>query len=159
MIRFRGVDRWLALLLLSLFLFPAALHAHSELIEATPAPGVVLEQGSERPDEIRLRFSQPPESGTILLFDQAFTPLPIGEARLDEAAPRELVATLPVLGPGRYTVNWRTVGADGHSFEGSYSFDVRLGTPRAAILTRIVAAVVLGGMALLVYVRRDRGEG
>src|SRR5687768_15709919 len=103
---------------------PAA--AHTELSEASPAPGAVLPA---------------PPAEVVLVFTEAVTPAvdavvvsgPDG-ARLDRGGPavdpaNVLTTPLAAGGSGAVTVQYRVVAADGHVIEGSYQFEVTEASP------------------------------
>lgn len=117
--------RSLILALLLLGAVPGEGWAHLELESSAPAAGSVV---SPPVTELRLRFTRPVEVAytSVTVFDAsggevasaALAADPAGEGRgvvLPLAAP---------LGPGRYTVRWRTAGPDGHVVAGDYSFTV-----------------------------------
>jgi hypothetical protein len=139
----------LALVLLALA--PRVL-AHAELLEATPEPGTNFRWS--RPNEVRLRFSQQldGEATSIRLINsRTFAEVAVGESGIDPTDPYVVVATLPNVESGLYTVAWRTKSVDGHTLEGSYEFNV---SPREPVVTLAVATVVLTFMGLLVFTRR-----
>lgn len=106
---------------------PAA--AHSELVQAEPAPGAQL---VDSPLEIRLTFSEPvaPTSQIVLLTDD-FQPVAGLVPQFNPAQPEQIYAPVPSLEPGVYTVQWAAASVDGHEVSGSYSFSVGLVTPGA----------------------------
>jgi copper transport protein len=98
--------------------------AHAQLVASSPGAGEVV---AKAPQELRLVFSEPleaeltsvdlhDEDGTLVL-DRAGAP--------DPEDPFALVAALPALPDGTYTVTWRTLSAaDGHTVQGSFAFGV-----------------------------------
>ena len=98
------------------------IYAHAELVGAEPAPGTAV-TGS--PEEIRLTFSEPVAAGSrVALFTPDFQSIAGVESHVEAQAPEQLVATVPGLEPGVYTVQWTAVSADGHEISGSYAFSV-----------------------------------
>lgn len=100
------------------------LDAHLRLVAASPSAGAEL---SRSPDEIRLHFSQPVEVAfsAISLVGPSGT-IETGSVGRPPGADSVLVAAIPTpLEAGRYTIAWRTSGADGHPIRGELSFDVR----------------------------------
>jgi methionine-rich copper-binding protein CopC len=96
---------------------------HSQLVTSAPGAGGVLE---EPPAELRLVFSEPLEDDFtgLVLADSMGVTIPV-EARVDEADRRVLVAPLPSLPDGAYTVNWTALSAaDGHVTAGFISFGI-----------------------------------
>lgn len=125
---------------------PAA--AHTELVEAAPAPGAALRRS---PAEVRLTFSEPLDaSSRVELLNDSFE-LVAGQTRqFDPAAPLEMAAQLPPLPAGTYTVQWVAVSTDEHTLTGTYSFSV---APAESLLAgRGVWLAALGGLILLALI-------
>jgi copper transport protein len=99
--------------------------AHERLVRSAPASGDTL---AGPPTELRLTFSSRVElafSGIELLGPDG-RPVALGPLSSPADSSRLLVtAVLGAMAPGRYTVAWRTGGADGHPVRGSYTFVVR----------------------------------
>lgn len=118
-----GVRSLLLGVLLALVL-PAAAAAHTALEWSRPADGAVLERA---PAEVRLRFTQPveiPYTVISLLGPDGAEVRGVPETRSAEGG-REFYRPLPEGLPGGvYTVRWRTVAADGHPIEGTFTFTV-----------------------------------
>ena len=122
---------------------PAA--AHTELSEASPAPGAVLPA---------------PPAEVVLVFTEAVTPAvdavvvsgPDG-ARLDRGSPavdpvNVLTTPLAAGGPGAVTVQYRVVAADGHVIvEGSYRFEVTGAPPTSGPAAAVAATIAAGPVA------------
>lgn len=107
------------LALLMLLAGPAA--AHVELSAASPEEGETV---TEALSEVRLEFSGPLQAGgdhAVGLFD------PAGE-RVDDGGTVEVsdrvltVEVGPLEDAGEYTVQHLVIAADGHPYEGSYTF-------------------------------------
>jgi copper transport protein len=101
---------------------PAA--AHAQLISSTPGAGEVL---AEPPAELRLAFSEPldPSFLDVDLLDQEGVALAPHIGTVDPDDDHALVAPIPPLGDGLYTVNWRVLSAaDGHVTQGFFTFGV-----------------------------------
>jgi methionine-rich copper-binding protein CopC len=116
--------------------------AHTELVSADPPSGAEL---STAPSEIRLTFNEPIGPGsTLAIYGEHFEQVPGVSATVNRDDPEQMVATVPPLGPGTYTVQWAAEGEDGHEVTGSYSFSVKT---RAAIvsLTKSPWALAFGG--------------
>ncbi|HEY3524251.1 MAG TPA: copper resistance CopC family protein, partial [Candidatus Limnocylindrales bacterium] len=104
-------------------LVPAA-DAHSELLSSTPGSGEVL---ADPPDRVVHVFSEPidPAHTSLDLLDANGTAIATALGERDPASDTTLVAPLPALGQGTFTINWRALSAaDGHSTSGSLSFGV-----------------------------------
>jgi copper transport protein len=107
---------------------------HTELISSTPAEGDSL---TTSPPELRLVFSGPvePALSLIRLVTADGAQLEFEPKSEDEG--RVLVARLPGLANGNYTIEWSTVSVDGHKVEGRLTFQVAregltIDTPAAA---------------------------
>src|SRR5215211_3726469 len=92
--------------------------AHARLAQATPAPDAVL---AESPPEVRIWMTQELMLGgtTLAVGDVAGLRVDAGDPRVDQADPdrKQLVVSLPPLGPGTYSVTYTTVSAeDGDTF-------------------------------------------
>ncbi|MEM7116718.1 MAG: copper resistance CopC family protein [Chloroflexota bacterium] len=128
-------------LLIILGLLVQRAHAHADLELASPAPG---EQLAEAPTEIRLTFSEVVGEETAVLLLTGDFEL-IGE--LDVAAeprnPRQVVASVPTLSSGIYTVQWTAVSADGHKISGSYNFQVEIASAATTTPFFIIGAILI----------------
>lgn len=99
-------------------------HGHSQLVTSVPAAGDVV---AAVPESIRLVFSEPIEAAytKIDLLDANGRTLAAGVGAPDPADPYSLVAPLPDLPDGIYTVDWRSLStADGHTASGFFTFGV-----------------------------------
>ncbi len=102
----------------------AVAHAHSQLVASVPAAGDVVVAA---PSDIRLTFSEPIDpahtSIDVLSGDGRVVASAIGS--VDPGDAFTLIAHVPSLGSGEYTINWRALSAaDGHSTSGTFSFGV-----------------------------------
>lgn len=101
---------------------PSTALGHALLGSATPAPGARL---AAPPRIVRLEFTEPLNpsfSGLMVIGPQgavgANVTFPPGD-------PRGMAAELPVLAPGRYTVEWHTLSLiDGHTRSGAFGFGI-----------------------------------
>ena len=99
-------------------------HAHSQLVTSVPAAGEVV---SIAPDSIRLVFSEPIEGAytKVDVLDPVGKTLAAGIGSPDPSDPYSLVAPLPPLAAGIFTVEWRALSAaDGHKTSGFFTFGV-----------------------------------
>lgn len=139
------------LLWLVLLAWPTLMRAHSELVAADPAPGAQL---AVAPAEIRLTFStQPMPGSTFVVWDENFRQVSGIAPQIDPQQPNQLFALLPPLAASDYTVQWTTVGNDGHTFSGSYAFRV---AATGAQNTRRGWLVAIGAVALVLLIRLAR---
>ena len=103
---------------------PGSASAHASLTSASPAFGQ--------------RLAQPPHA-VVLHFDESVTVLPDAIAVLAadgrnlahpaHAEGRSVVAALPRLPRGPYTIRWQAISNDGHVVSGVYTFGVRYPAP------------------------------
>ena len=110
------VTKWLAES--ALLLLVGAAHAHAHLTAAVPAEGSAV----TAPRQVVLTFSEAARITSMTLQREGeephkLTPLPA------EVAAR-ISVPLPRLSPGKYTLSWRVVGADGHVGPGALHFTV-----------------------------------
>ncbi|MDQ3045257.1 MAG: copper resistance protein CopC, partial [Chloroflexota bacterium] len=101
--------------------------AHATLARADPPVDGLL---VAPPDQLSLWFTEPVAGSDpgpeVTLLDETGRAIKLGTARLDAADKRRVRATVPVLGPGTFTVSWAIRSAtDGHNLAGTYAF--RLG--------------------------------
>jgi methionine-rich copper-binding protein CopC len=103
--------------------------AHTSLDHADPAPDSILDRA---PSAVYTWFLQPLNPGSHLsIFDAQFQSVDTTLMHID----------LNDLVPGRYTVDWQAIAADGHKTIGSYDFVVR-------DTTTITLAVLIGGHSI-----------
>lgn len=110
------------LVALAVFLTPALLFAHAELLRSSPASGARL---TASPAGLSLWFSEKPElSLTVVeLLDSSGTSMALGKP----AATDSNGIAVPIVGAlssGRYTVTWKTAASDGHRSSGKFTFSV-----------------------------------
>jgi methionine-rich copper-binding protein CopC len=100
---------------------PAAL-AHAMLTRSAPAAGAVV---SAAPKSLELEFDHPARITQITVVDAAHAGREI-PVELDRTAPSATRFALPLaeLAPGKYTVAWRALAADGHAMSGHFEFTV-----------------------------------
>jgi methionine-rich copper-binding protein CopC len=101
---------------------PASAHAH--LVESFPRAGAVL---AARPSEVVLTFDQPiqafPGANGIVVTGPKSSHWPCGRARIDG---NTLTASMSEVGRhGRYQIDYRVLGADGHPITGSVPIRIR----------------------------------
>lgn len=105
-----------------LLAWPTLVRGHSELIAADPPPGAQL---IASPEEIRLTFStQLASDSSFAVWGETFQQVSDIAPQIDSQQPHQLFAQVPRLATGDYTVQWTTVGDDGHTFSSSYAFRV-----------------------------------
>jgi copper transport protein len=115
----------LAVIGLALLSMPGATaEAHAVLIRSSPESRALL---SQPPPVVDLWFSEPlePEFSTFELYTSDGSKLELVGIRVDENDPTRLSAFTVGLGPGVYTVLYRTLSTrDGHEWSGTTTFTV-----------------------------------
>lgn len=113
------------LLVLACWLVPGAdVLAHAILVRAEPAKDAVIGQP---PEEVRLVFNDAVgrEYLALAVIDADGKRVDKHDARLDFNDHSRLRASVEPLAPGRYTVRYRVLSADGHVVSGKYSFQLQ----------------------------------
>ena len=118
--------RALPLVALAALVFPAVAFPHASL--SSEAPGF-KQRLDVSPRQVVLQFDQP-----VVALPHAIEVLTLqgkNVAGTPRAIPskRELVAALPRLPNGPYTIRWQAVANDGHIVSGVYTFGVRVPAP------------------------------
>jgi len=118
--------RALLLVALAALALPASAFAHASLKKETPAYGQEL---AVSPRQIVLQFDQTVQA--LPKSIQVLTPDGKNLAGSPRAvtSQRELVASLPRLPTGPYTIRWQAISNDGHIVSGVYTFGVRVKAP------------------------------
>jgi len=160
--------RALIVVSLAALVLPASAFAHASLVRGYPA---FRERLPQSPREIVLRFDQSvtalPHSIVVLTPDGKNVAAPARAVPAKNA----IVAHLPKLPRGPYTVRWQAMSNDGHVVSGVYTFGVRVRAPlvtdavgaqgptRTEDLVRwayfLGLALVVGGTGFLLIVVRD----
>ena len=126
--------RALIVVSLAALVLPASAFAHASLVRGYPA---FRERLAQSPREIVLRFDQSvtalPHSIVVLTRDGKNVAAPARAVPAKNA----IVAHLPKLPRGPYTVRWQAMSNDGHVVSGVYTFGVRV---RAPLVTDAVGA-------------------
>jgi copper transport protein len=168
--------RTLALVSLAALALPASAFAHASLTHGYPA---FRQRLAHSPREVLLRFDQTvnalPGSIVVLTRDGRNVAAPARAVPAKAA----IVARLPKLPRGPYTVRWQAMSNDGHVVSGVYTFGVRVPAPlvteavgaqgptRTEHLVRwayfLALALVVGGLGFRLLVLRGarlsaRGE-
>lgn len=146
-VRYHASRITLLLMFVSLWLVrPQPAYAHNELRQSVPSAGEVL---TESPATLRLQFSELPANVFIRLFDRNFAEVPGIELLPIEEATLEVIASVPTLNPGVYTVQWLTLSQDNHAVSGTFQFEVQ-GTSPSTVINRVImgvlAAAILTGI-------------
>ncbi len=110
-----------ALILLTPF---STAFAHAHLVKAEPAAGAHL---ATAPSQLMLTFSEKPiaSMSQLTLLGPSRNPVALRLLDADATGGRMLhAAIIGALPAGRYTVQWRLVGDDGHPVTGEYTFTI-----------------------------------
>ncbi|MGH7651478.1 MAG: CopD family protein [Gemmatimonadaceae bacterium] len=135
-------------LALGVLLLPTRAWAHARLVRSDPAAGSIV---AASPQLIRLWYSERPEVSLtfVTLTDATGRKFTLGPVQGGTANGLELsIPVVDALPAGKYTVAWRTVAADGHPSQGTFSFAVSGATVGAVPEPQINKAVppdTLGG--------------
>jgi copper resistance protein C len=116
----KGRDLMLAGALAALAVLAGVAQAHTHLESATPADNAVL---TSTPSQVTLRFSEPSRL-TALTIQKEGEKEPHRIQALPKQLSKELSAPLTPLGAGKYTLDWRALGADNHVMSGKLRFTV-----------------------------------
>jgi copper transport protein len=125
-----------AFVTLGLALASPRAEAHALLARSDPAAGALLDKA---PPVVLLTFTERPDPALSIVhvLDSAGRAVERGRAAAVESDRNSLVAQVPGLGRGAYTVTWRTTSSvDGHSTGGSFAFGVGVAPPAAASASR-----------------------
>jgi methionine-rich copper-binding protein CopC len=95
---------------------------HLKLDRSDPSAGATLDAP---PAAVRLWFSQAVELPVTKVTVTNAAKETIAVRALERATDGAVVAPLPTIGAGRYSVSWRTMAKDGHVVKGDFSFTVR----------------------------------
>jgi methionine-rich copper-binding protein CopC len=111
--------------LASMFILVGVLGAtappHFDLEKSTPEADATVHEI----EAVTLWFTQEPAEGSVSvrLIDASGEPMEGFEAKAHEDDAKVFaVATPDGLAPGKYTVSWRGIGADGHVVRGDFAF-------------------------------------
>lgn len=132
---------------------------HSELLAADPAPGAQL---AASPATIRLVFTAPLKPlSTLLVYGAQFQSIPGITPVITPTNPQHMMAALPSLAPGVYTVQWRAISTDNDLVTGSYQFVVvgHTGHNGHMLAISVVAVLFLSLVSWIGLVKWQRGQG
>ena len=109
---------------LAAILWSGAAFAHALLDKSEPARRAVL---TRSPAHVRLWFNErlEPAFCRLSVLDAEGRSTTSDPARVSAQNPKVLELTLPPLGPGVYTVEYKIVSVDGHTVKASYTFTVK----------------------------------
>ena len=98
--------------------------AHAILVKASPEKESTI---TDVPDEVLLIFNDSvgQEFLALAVIDPSGQRVDNHDAKLDFTDHSHLRASVSKLAPGRYTVRYRVLSADGHVVSGKYFFDIK----------------------------------
>lgn len=107
---------------------PASAFAHAVLVESVPARNDEL---PEPPRQIRLLFNEPvtADFNPVAVFDYRGERVDKRNGRVSHGNVRLVVADLPDLPVGMYTVTYRVTSADGHLVTDTFAFSIGTALP------------------------------
>jgi copper transport protein len=119
----RRVAAFVAVVGVALVVLAVPAGAHAVLENASPGPNTTVDRS---PRQITLTFSESVDARAddIRLFDRSLNAVDLGDTHHPAGDRTRLVATVPRLGQGLYTVAWRTISADSHPVQGAFTFGV-----------------------------------
>ncbi|MDD5035543.1 MAG: copper resistance protein CopC [Methylococcaceae bacterium] len=102
----------------------ALMLAHAILVKAAPEREATI---TDIPDEVLLIFNDAvgQEFLALAVIDESGKRVDNHDAKLDFTDHSHLRASIAKLNPGRYTVRYRVLSADGHVVSGKYFFQVQ----------------------------------
>ena len=117
------------LILLFLLAITTTVAAHSEMVKSEPEAGASLENS---PAQVTAWFSEELDSemSSMRVVDSQNNQVDSGDGSVDlnDLDHLSMVANLPQLSAGTYTVHWTSVSAeDGDAEEGEFTFNVTVG--------------------------------
>jgi copper resistance protein C len=109
------------LVMFTLFLIPNLAYAHAELVGAIPLADTVIK---EKTNELQLAFDTNIEQGsTFTVQDETGRKIPVQQIQVHG---KQMIGTTSTILPnGNITVAWSAIGADGHTSQGHYQFQVQ----------------------------------
>lgn len=112
--------------------------AHALAVSSTPSPGATL---ADSPRTVSIVFSEAPDPrlSSVVVLDSSGGAHQLGHSIAAPGQPNTLQVAVGPLGPGVYTVSWRTISkVDGHLASGSFAFGVRVTPTGAAASSAVV---------------------
>jgi methionine-rich copper-binding protein CopC len=103
---------------------PALTLAHAIVVRTSPAQGAVASEDLGKVDVwydagIRDDFA------ALAVVSETGDRVDKRDAAIDSADPSHVSASVNVLAPGKYTVRYRAMSADGHIVSGKWGFEIR----------------------------------
>ncbi|GKS68673.1 hypothetical protein W03_06770 [Nitrosomonas sp. PY1] len=102
--------------------------AHAALVKSDPPRRATL---SASPKQIQLWFNEKIEGAyaSVVLLDSNKKALTENNPEVVADDPKSLVLSIPEIGTGKYTIQYRVMSVDGHVIESSFDFNVKNKTP------------------------------
>jgi copper transport protein len=118
--------RALVIAALGALALPGAAFAHASLTKESPSYGQEL---ARSPQQVVLQFDQSVDALPRAIQVFGLDAKNVAKAPRAVPAQRELVASLPTLPKGPYTIRWQAMSNDGHIVTGVYTFGVGVRAP------------------------------
>jgi len=118
--------------------------AHAQLKSSDPPAGALL---GRAPKQVALRFTEAVELAFVqlTLYDDQGRAMPSGTLSVDPHDPTRILAALPPLDHGTYTVAWQATSAsDGHVTRGTFPFSVGVVSDARAAVNTTRSELALG---------------
>jgi methionine-rich copper-binding protein CopC len=98
--------------------------AHAMPTHQEPAAGATV---TATQSKVAIDFDDrlEPAFSSINVTDAQGKPVVSGKSAVDTANPKHMSVSIGTLAPGKYTVAWVAVAADGHRTQGRYTFSVK----------------------------------
>lgn len=106
---------------LSIFIFAGSAFAHSKLNKTKPENGAVLQAV---PDSFYLYFGKKIRLTKVLLYFQENTPVKLDLDKHRKFG-NEFEFANPATGVGKYRIEYRGIGEDGHAMRNEFTFEVK----------------------------------
>lgn len=113
------------ILLVASLLLASTGWAHTGLASSLPADGAQLQQS---PENLELEFTAAVMLASVSLIDGSGQRVELQFKPRSQPDATHRVA-LPTLAAGSYRVNWKALGGDGHTVDGSFAFSLAPGAP------------------------------
>lgn len=109
------------ILAITLSLLTTGAFAHSKVDTTAPANGSIVDQA---PSDISLTFGKKIRLTKVdmIFAEQPKERLDLGEQK---AFSKKFSVPLTGMGSGKYQIQWRGLGDDGHAMKGDFSFEVK----------------------------------
>ena len=121
---FKKIIANVTIIFLAFYLYSGPVFAHTKLVKSDPPKRATL---NAAPEKIQLWFNEEIEGNfaSILLHDAEGKLITDKKPEIIPDNLKTIVLPLPEIAPGKYTVNYRIMSADGHVVESDYRFTIK----------------------------------